>query len=317
MIEILLATYNGSEYLEEQINSLLSQTYADWHLTVRDDGSTDGTMDVLNEYQGMYPEKITILEDREPSRKACFNFLRLVKEVKQNHKGDYYMFCDQDDVWEPDKIEQTVKLMTKMTTKYGKETPILIHSDLFVVNEDLELVSPSFMRYTHVSEYKNLCDLLLMNSIVGCTVMINRSLLEMFSRVEESKDIHMHDHLLGLMAATFGKIGYVRSSTVKYRQHSGNSMGAADAGSIKYKISRFFNGSKAYKEDVMLTYRQVALMLSTFENESEQLDDKISRLLYGYAGLAEATKLERIYFYLKYKILKRGLTRGLFQFLWA
>lgn len=317
MIEILLATYNGSEYLDEQINSILAQTYGDWHLTIRDDGSTDNTIEILNEFQGMYPEKITVLEDREPSGKACFNFMRLAKEMNKNHTGDFYMFCDQDDVWEQDKIEQTIKLMLKMSSKYGKDIPILIHSDLFVVDEDLELISPSFMRYTHVSENKNLCDLLLMNSIVGCTVMINRKLLEMFARVEESKDIHMHDHMMGLIAASFGKIGYVRSSTIKYRQHSDNSMGAADANSFKYKLARLFNGSKTYKEDVMLTYRQVALLLTTFENESEELDEKINRLLYGYAGLAEATKIQRIIFYLKYKILKRGFSRCLFQFLWA
>ncbi len=317
MIEILLATYNGSEYIEEQINSILSQTFKEWHLTIRDDFSTDDTYDKLLEFQGMYPEKIKVLEDRTASKKACFNFMRLTRYAMENVDAPFYMFCDQDDVWEPDKIEQTFNMMKKMSRKYGENIPLLVHTDLFVVDENLSIISPSFMRYTNLDESKNLCDLLIMNSVVGCTIMVNRCLLEMFSKAPECDRIHMHDHFMALIAATYGKIGYVKCSTIKYRQHNDNSMGAADAASFTHKIKRFANGSKHYKEDVMLTYKQVGLLLELYENENPKPDEKIVSLLHGYAELENADKLKRIKFYIKYKILKKGFSRCIFQLLWA
>ena len=105
-IAILMATYNGEKYLGEQIDSFLSQTSHQWHLFVHDDGSTDGTIVILNDYVSKYPEQITLL-DYPPQGGALQNFMSLLEKVE----ADYYMFSDQDDVWHPTKVELSYQAM--------------------------------------------------------------------------------------------------------------------------------------------------------------------------------------------------------------
>ena len=105
-IAILMATYNGKDYIGEQIDSLLAQSFTNWHLYIHDDGSTDGTDKVIHQYENRYPQHISILN--YPSQGgACGNFLSMLENVS----ADYYMFCDQDDVWLPEKIERTFERM--------------------------------------------------------------------------------------------------------------------------------------------------------------------------------------------------------------
>ena len=98
-IAILMATYNGAKYLREQIDSLLAQTCQDWHLFIHDDGSSDDTMSIVNQYIETHPDKITIL-DYPSQGGACKNFLSMLEQVDSS----YYTFCDQDDVWLPSWI---------------------------------------------------------------------------------------------------------------------------------------------------------------------------------------------------------------------
>ena len=104
-VDILLATYNGERFLDEQMHSLLSQSYTEWHLIIRDDGSTDNTLAIIQRYKKQYPNKITILEDNLANLGACRNFGRILEQSD----ADYAMFCDQDDVWLPKKIPRPAK----------------------------------------------------------------------------------------------------------------------------------------------------------------------------------------------------------------
>ena len=139
MIAILMATYNGSRYLREQIDSILSQTNDNWQLYIHDDGSTDSTMDIILEYCNKYIGKIVYLNDAQKHRGAAMSFMYLLKQVE----ADYYMFCDQDDVWLPNKVEQEFKSITE----YSNEKPILVFSDLYIVDEKLNVIEKSYWRY--------------------------------------------------------------------------------------------------------------------------------------------------------------------------
>ena len=108
-LAILLATYNGEKFLPEQMDSLFSQTYADFVIYAHDDGSTDQTVGILRQYEKKYPEKLVILE-YEPQGGAKNNFYSLMQRID----ADYYMFCDQDDVWHPEKIEKTLKKILEL-----------------------------------------------------------------------------------------------------------------------------------------------------------------------------------------------------------
>ena len=95
MVTILLATLNGEDYLKAQLESIAAQTYENWQLVVGDDGSTDNTISILEEFSTQHPEQVTIIQNDPPKGSAKDNFISLI----QNSYGPYFMFCDQDDVW--------------------------------------------------------------------------------------------------------------------------------------------------------------------------------------------------------------------------
>ncbi len=110
MVAILLSTYNGQLYLKEQIDSLLDQTYKNWCLFVRDDGSSDDTLQIISTYAKKCPERIVLLTDNRGNIKPAASFMQLLSMVDM----DYYMFCDQDDIWLSTKIERTYEEMVSI-----------------------------------------------------------------------------------------------------------------------------------------------------------------------------------------------------------
>ncbi len=145
-INILLSTYNGSKYLKEQLDSLLSQTYKDIEIIVRDDGSSDDTLDILKSYD------IKLLETKQ-NLGAMGSFAELLSYAVANSDSEYFMFCDQDDVWNSQKIEKTLEKMQGMEEKFG-DIPLLVHTDLEVVDEELNTINSSFMKYQNINPKK-------------------------------------------------------------------------------------------------------------------------------------------------------------------
>ena len=141
MVSILLATYNGEKFLIEQLNSIINQSYEDWTLYIHDDGSSDGTIAIINQYCDQY-ENIIYLPDLIVHRGAAQSFMCLLEQVN----ADYYMFCDQDDVWLPYKIEKTYIAMQEKPV----DSPVLIFSDLVVVDSDLNIINKSFWFYSKI-----------------------------------------------------------------------------------------------------------------------------------------------------------------------
>ncbi|PXV62187.1 glycosyl transferase family 2 [Dysgonomonas alginatilytica] len=219
-IVILLATYNGGKYLREQLDSLIAQTYKDWILYIRDDSSTDETTSIINEYASKY-ENITLLKDKVLHRGACGSFMWLLEQVE----GKYYMFCDQDDIWLPNKIELLYNAMLLEEDRYP-EVPILINTDLVIVNEKLEVLSPSFWEYGRMNPQRiNEKYISVTNSITGCATMFNNKAKEVCFPVNEN--VIMHDYWLGLCVwSTGGRIVSLPIATIFYRQHLSNTLGA-------------------------------------------------------------------------------------------
>lgn len=222
-VDILLATYNGERYLDRQIVSILNQTHNAWRLLIRDDCSTDRTPELIEHYRVKHPDRITVLDHQGENLGSCQNFSRLL----QSSTADYVMFSDQDDVWLPVKVGSTLELLLKMENRYGKSTPILVHTDMKVVNETLEPLSDSFWSYQNLDPEAGLTlnRLLLRNVPTGSTVMINRALREISPSIPEGAIIH--DWWLALTASVFGKIGYLSVPTLLYRQHRENLFGAS------------------------------------------------------------------------------------------
>ncbi len=219
---VLLATYNGAAFLPAQLESILSQTHG-WKLLVRDDGSSDGTKKIVSN-RAADGTPVILMDDGQPRLGARSNFARLLEKAREMG-ADYCTLSDQDDVWLPSKLDEQFKQMKSLERKFP-HCPILIHSDLEVVNQNLKIIHPSFMQYQkiHHESSNPLRVLLCQNFVTGSTVMMNRSLLQLALPVP--KEALMHDWWLALCAAAFGRLEYYGMPLVKYRQHGNNEIGA-------------------------------------------------------------------------------------------
>lgn len=135
MIHIIMCTYNGESYIKEQIDSILNNTVTDWRLYISDDGSTDKTYDLAAEYAKEYPEKI-ILTTHKNTADPSIHFLEKVRDISARMQSDdYIMLCDQDDIWYSNKIQRTLECMNCLTARSGNAIPLLVCTDVEVVNE--------------------------------------------------------------------------------------------------------------------------------------------------------------------------------------
>ena len=244
-IDVLMTTYNGEKYLKEQIESILKQTYKNINLIISDDCSTDNTRDILKEYQNVKNIKI-YYQNKNLGYVANFEFL--LKHVE----NDIYMLSDQDDVWIPTKIEETLR-------KLEEDNADLVFTDLEVVNQKLELINKSFNKSmnkehkigktlgTNQFEY-------LYNNITGCTIMSKKKWIDEILPIPKGSKYVIHDSWIGLIISLNGKISYLDKPTIKYRQHSENQVGT-ERESYKYNdFGQVRNLFINVKKDLFKTY---------------------------------------------------------------
>lgn len=220
MVGILLCTYNGEQYLSQQLDSILAQSYEDYKIYISDDGSSDGTVSVIYKYIAGYPQKVVFVSSRDKHKGAAQNFMWLLEQINE----EYYMFCDQDDIWLPDKISHTMQKMKQIEQRYPN-SPVLVHTDLHVCDSELNIIHPSFWEYRHLlvdvsKDFRYLC---FGNIVTGCTMMINQQSKRV--SLPYRNDTYLHDYWIALMTAKFGHIDNIKEQTVLYRQHGNNVAG--------------------------------------------------------------------------------------------
>lgn len=299
VIDILLSTYNGGLYLKEQLDSLLSQTYKNWSLIIRDDGSSDNTVEILKEHCKKYPERITFIEDNMHLG-ACQSFARLLEHSTAN----YIMFCDQDDVWLPDKIDITLKAMQEIESEHG-DIPVLVHTDLKVVDHKKNLIAESFWKYQHIApDLTGLNNLLIMNVATGCTMMINKRLKELSIPIPQ--DAIIHDWWIALVAASFGRIEYIDTPTILYRQHGKN-----DIGAMRYSADYFISRLGQFDKSVALIRMIVAQSKAFYITFKDKLPGPKLEIVYNFSTLFEKRRMKRLYHLLRYRYMGYGFLRNL------
>lgn len=302
MVTVLLAVFNGEKYLKEQIESILNQSVKNIKIVIRDDGSTDNSAEIIKFYCKEYPDIVSCVVGA-PTGSAKQNFAELLK----NCGDDYIMFCDQDDVWLPDKIEKTLVAMKK--AEDSQETPILVHTDLKVTDGKLNVISNSFFEFQKLIQNDiTLPRLLVQNYVTGCTVMINRALKEKCAAIP--KESIMHDWWLALVAVLFGRLVCVNEPTMLYRQHGDNQVGAKAAYGIAF-IKRKLATLSDVRKNYNATYIQAAALLECYGNV---LSEQQKNTLDVYCRIPQMNKLQKIKTVKKYEFKKCTRLRVMGQY---
>ena len=305
MVDILLATYNGEKYLREQIDSIFRQDYQDFRVIARDDGSSDRTVKILEEYETAHPGRFIILRDGEPTGSAKENFFCLLRHAEAEH----VMFCDQDDIWLPDKLSLTLLTLRGAQADLGNG-PMLLHSDLTVVDDEDRVLHPSLFALQKLDPQRLfLHQLLPQNNITGCTMLFNRALADL---IRPSADALMHDWWIGIAAAAFGHI-IVAPNRIHYRQHMANEVGAKDVKSASYFKQKLSN-TGGIRQSIRDTYRQAQAFLETYE---DLLSDEQKELIRVFVSLQGCGKCGRARLMKKYKLYKSGFYRKIGQIIYG
>ncbi len=300
MVSIVMTTYNGEKYLTEQLDSILSSVYHDFDLYIYDDGSSDATMEILNQYQSRYQDQIYIVQNKE-NKGVTLNFLHGISRTT----SDYIMLCDQDDVWKQNKIAQTLKRIRQMEAQEGKDIPMAVFTDAQVVDKDLKILQASFFCSSHLNPKKtDLSHMLMENKLIGCTVMMNAALRKILQSHLMPKAARFHDGWIGLIAASFGKIGFVNEGTLLYRQHGVNLVGNTSFTSyMKNRITSL----KTQKEALLALQNQAEEFLMIYQ---ELLSERNQQILECFGNLHRMPPMKRRIIIMKYGYWKTGIIRN-------
>ena len=231
-IEVVLPTYNGAPYLEAQLASIHAQTFRPIRVLLRDDGSSDGTPELLQVLQQRYGAWLEVLP-ADGNLGCGGNVNRLLEATS----APYVALADQDDLWLPQKLEQALALMQQLERHHGAATPLLVHSDLELVDEAGAPLGCTYLQRQRLDPQRTApVDLALTNVVTGCTALLNRALL--LKALPIPPQALMHDWWLALVASAFGQIALLEQPGVLYRQHSANVLGARGLG-LAYWRERF------------------------------------------------------------------------------
>lgn len=312
MITVLMATFQGKRYLEQQLDSILAQTMP-VRLLISDDGSSDGTRELLEQYGRWYPSQIVLdhrtndageyrvgastAKERVPN--AAQNFFWLMAEAAREESDGYVMFSDQDDVWSNQKVRVMNARMCQLERELGAEHPILLYSDMEVVGAETEPIHSSFFAYQHCDpDRTDFSEVLVENPVTGGSMMINRALLKLVCGSLEADGKQtvkfpafccMHDWWIAMVAACFGTIDCVKQPLSQYRQHGSNTLGAKRTGSFADLWQRL-----GRTEQVRQVYGQMLAQASAFlRRYGRRMPKKQERTLLAFLELATQTPAQR------------------------
>lgn len=323
MITVLLAAWQGAAYIEEQLDSILNQTIeteseqpGQEHLlriVVSDDGSTDGTREILEKYEKEYPGRV-ILKHRSDERRAkdaadgipaaAGNFFWLLSQAENS----YFMLSDQDDVWKENKAERLLKRMRELEAQYGADYPILVHSDMEVVDANLKVIHPSFFKYQKCDPTRvRFSELLVENAVTGGAVMMNGALLALVK--ERPAACFMHDWWIALAASCFGTIACVKEPLYLYRQHGNNTLGAKETGSVREVAERLDRTAQVNEN-----YRRMAAQAHAFgKMYGDRMSEEQKAILRAYLALRYQSPVGRFKNIMKNRFFKNSKIQTLAQ----
>ncbi|WP_207696788.1 hypothetical protein DOK67_0000208 [Enterococcus sp. DIV0212c] len=205
MISVCIATYNGEKYLEEQLNSILPQISVGDELIISDDGSVDATIAILKRYAAQ-DQRIKLFKG--PGKGLIANFEFAITQSQ----GDFIFLADQDDVWLPEKVQTTLDFFQE-----HDEIDVVI-SDLVIVDEQLEVIEPSYFEYRKVK--LGFLHNLVKNKYIGAGMAFRSRMKTKILPIPAN--VPMHDMWIGLIAAFRKKSALIPQKLTLYRRHNNN-----------------------------------------------------------------------------------------------
>ena len=275
-VDIICSVLDGAAYVEEFIRSLQAQTHAYWRLWVRDDGSSDATVDIVTAL-ARDDERIRLLHVGGPRLGIAGGFGWLLERVP--HDSAYVMCGDADDVWLPAKIASTLAAMREAEARASG--PVLVHTDLRVVDAALRVIAPSYWRFAGITpEPRSLRRLIVQNVVTAPTMMLNRALIEKVGTTPT--DAAFQDWWYACVAVAFGRVIALSEATILYRQHAANAVGARDRSrgtwsNLPREAARAAGHTSRLREDLAGTARQAAAFLQRYGSELPESDRRFLR----------------------------------------
>ena len=272
---VLMTAYNGSRYLPALLASLASQTDPCFTVIMQDDGSADDTPALLDETAAR-DSRFVFGSEQGKHLGAAGNFLSLIRQSE----ADYVLLCDQDDVWEPEKIAVLKQALLDLESRFGADTPLLVHSDCSLINVAGEKTGDSFFAHQGWDPAAvTLPRLLVQNNVTGCTLIMNKPLQRLVAAHAKAEKLFMHDWFIAMTAASFGRIAFINRPLTRYRQHEGNEIGASSHSLLGRGWAALRNREEA-KKRILLTYTHAEAFREMYGNElPAQAKDIVDRYL--------------------------------------
>jgi glycosyltransferase involved in cell wall biosynthesis len=281
-ISVVMATYNGALFLEEQIESILAQSLPPVEIIVCDDQSTDSTVQILQKYAEHCCLTFSV---NNTKLGVVANFK---KAVSLASKENYIALSDQDDIWLPEKLEKSMMALKKIEEA---NLPALVYSDLVLVDHNNQLLQKSFATFLGNNKYQHCLETLLFgNFVTGCTVLMNPIMRNYFSDIPIHKNIN-HDSWMALIGYSFGKANALTEKPIRYRKHSEN----VTIANIK-KTNRFIRIMNHLKYSLQTNHfleEELVLVRYFFEKYEKQLSHKDANIMLQFLSLTNGSYLKK------------------------
>lgn len=272
---VLMSTYNGEKYLKEQLDSLLNQDLKPTKILIRDDGSRDDTVNILEEYASNYSFiEYYCGENKGPAK----SFFELINKAEGY---DYYALCDQDDVWFNDKLSSAVNMLEKE----NKDIPLLYAGRFTITDEHLNPIESDISKLYSFSDFSHA---LIYHTAPGCTFVFNDEAKKLITKYDVEKEyMIIHDAIIHKVVTMFGKMVLDNVPHMYYRQHQRNAIGltAKKTTEIVHRINNFVSGYiKNYRSNTAKS------LLNVYGNECSKENKELLNIVANYMDNSKLKK---------------------------
>ncbi|WP_167343845.1 glycosyltransferase family 2 protein [Flavobacterium aquidurense] len=296
LIYILLACYNGEKYIEKQLDSIVAQSYTNWVLLIRDDNSSDSTLEIIESFNEK-DKRVRIIQDKIQSevKGACQNFARLL-DVAVLEEATFIMFADQDDYWFSDKIEKMISAIDKDLV------PAMLYSDFLYADDNLKELPKNIQNIRETFSFPSFNSLIVQNTVYGCTMMINYALAQKCVMIP--REAENHDYWIALVASGIGaNIRHLEIPLMLYRQHGNNVSGNYHDHHYVSRFKRLFTNWEGLKK---VECRRIKMLVAFLEQLNNELLPDNLKLLTGYLEELKGNKIAFVRYCVKNKIKRHS-----------